>query len=85
MAAFSILGFYKKVSHSDRLDADWLVPSHHGLRLHEAAPDHSEFVRVPNSGHFLIWYDPDGDVAENTRDWFDRWLAPPKHQRQPVQ
>lgn len=54
---------------------DWLVPPYHALRLHEAAPNRSELVFVPKTGHIKIWFDPTGEVAVHARNWFTRWLA----------
>ncbi len=54
---------------------DWVVPHKHSQRLHAAAPDHSRLVLVPWHGHTVIWFDPTGEVAVHTRDWFDRWLG----------
>jgi pimeloyl-ACP methyl ester carboxylesterase len=54
---------------------DWIVPHQHSLRLHEAAPDHSQLELIPWQGHMVIWFDPTSQVAEKTRDWFDRWLS----------
>jgi len=55
--------------------ADWVVPHRHSVRLHEAAPDHSQLSLVPWHGHMVIWFDPTSEVAGKTRDWFDRWLG----------
>lgn len=54
---------------------DWVVPHRNGVRLHEAARDHSELVSIPALGHIALWCDPTGEVAARTRAWFDRWLA----------
>jgi pimeloyl-ACP methyl ester carboxylesterase len=54
---------------------DWLVPPYHALRLHEAAPERSELVFVPKTGHIKIWFDPTREVAVHSRNWFTRWLA----------
>ena len=32
---------------------DWVVPYEHGKKLHEAAPDHTEFITLPKIGHVL--------------------------------
>lgn len=54
---------------------DWLVPPYHALRLYEAAPQRSELVFVPKTGHIKIWFDPTREVAVHSRNWFVRWLA----------
>ena len=54
---------------------DWLVPPYHALRLHEAAPERSELVFVPKTGHIKIWFDPTGEVAIQSRNWLMRWLV----------
>lgn len=54
--------------------ADMVVPYQNGVRLHEAAPDHSELVSLCGIGHTTAWLDPMGDVAKNARDWLNRWL-----------
>jgi pimeloyl-ACP methyl ester carboxylesterase len=54
---------------------DWLVPPYHARRLYEAAPDRSQLVLLPNTGHTTIWFDVTGEVAERTQNWFERWLA----------
>lgn len=54
---------------------DWVVPHRHSVRLHAAAPDHSQLVSLPWIGHVVIWFDPTSEVAHRTRAWFDRWLT----------
>jgi pimeloyl-ACP methyl ester carboxylesterase len=54
---------------------DWIVPHRNGARLHEAARDHSQLVSIPCLGHIAVWVDPTGEVASQTRGWFDRWLS----------
>ena len=51
-----------------------------GERLHAAALDHSELVSVPCLGHVALWVDPGGLVAQQGRDWFDRWMGGGKKQ-----
>ncbi|MEX0718516.1 MAG: alpha/beta fold hydrolase [Planctomycetaceae bacterium] len=53
---------------------DWLVPPYHAVRLQEAAPDRTKLVLLPRTGHVSIWFDFDGDVATETRGWFEQWL-----------
>ena len=53
---------------------DWVVPHRHSIRLHDAAPNHSQLVSVPAYGHIVIWVDPTSEVAQQTVAWFDRWL-----------
>ncbi|HUT11434.1 MAG TPA: alpha/beta fold hydrolase [Thermoguttaceae bacterium] len=59
---------------------DWIVPHRHSVRLHEAAPDHSQLISVPWYGHVVIWVDPTSEVAQRTREWFDWWLGGPSVQ-----
>ena len=54
---------------------DWIVPHEQSERLHAAARDHSELVLVPYLGHVTMWFDPGGQVARRSHDWFDRWLG----------
>ncbi|MCY2962180.1 MAG: alpha/beta fold hydrolase [Planctomycetota bacterium] len=54
---------------------DWMVPTYHGRRLHEAAPENSELVLLPWTGHLVAWLDPTHRVAKHTFDWFDANLA----------
>ncbi len=54
---------------------DWLVPPYHSLRLYEAGREHCELVLMPRLGHVSIWFDPRGDVAEKSIQWFARHLA----------
>ncbi len=54
---------------------DWMVPPYHALRLYEAAKGQSRLVFIPRTGHVKIWFDPTQEVAEETRDWFDEWIA----------
>ncbi len=54
---------------------DLVIPHRDSVRLHEAAPEKSELVSVPWSGHIAAWADPTGDVANHSRRWFDRWLG----------
>ena len=56
-------------------EEDWMVPTYHGKRLHEAAPDHSQLVLLPWTGHLAAWLDPFGQVGEETHRWFDSHLA----------
>ena len=56
-------------------EEDWMVPTYHGKRLHEAAPDHSQLVLLPWTGHLTAWLDPLGQVADETHRWFDTHLA----------
>lgn len=53
---------------------DMVVPHKNGVRLNEAAPDHSKLVSLPCLGHSTAWLDPKGDVAKNAREWLDRWM-----------
>ena len=54
---------------------DWMVPHWHALRLRQAAPDRTRLVLIPGFGHVVIWFDPTGQVATESRAWFDRYLA----------
>jgi pimeloyl-ACP methyl ester carboxylesterase len=56
-------------------EEDWMVPTYHGKRLHEAAPDHSQLVLLPWTGHLTAWLDPLGQVGAETHRWFDTHLA----------
>lgn len=56
-------------------EEDWMVPTYHGRRLHEAAPDHTELLLLPCTGHLAAWLDPTGRVADETTGWFDRHLT----------
>ena len=56
-------------------EEDWMVPTYHGKRLHDAAPDHSQLVLLPWTGHLTAWLDPLGQVADETHRWFDTHLA----------
>ena len=54
---------------------DKVVPCWHGVRLHEAARDHSRLVLIPGIGHTGVWFDHSGEVADRACAWFDRYLA----------
>ena len=54
--------------------ADLIIPEQHSLRLHESAPDHSELMLLPASGHLTIWMDPLRRVERASVRWFDRHL-----------
>jgi pimeloyl-ACP methyl ester carboxylesterase len=54
---------------------DRIVPHWHGVRLHEAAREHSELVSVAGLGHTGIWLDPNSEVVQRAKAWFDRWLT----------
>jgi pimeloyl-ACP methyl ester carboxylesterase len=54
---------------------DWMVPPWHAVRLRDAAPDRTRLVLIPWLGHITIWFDPTGEVAAESRAWFDRHLA----------
>lgn len=55
---------------------DWMVPPWHAERLRDAAPDRTRLVLIPWFGHVAIWFDPTGEVAAESRAWFDRYLVP---------
>ena len=57
-------------------EEDWMVPTYHGKRLHEADPDHTQLVLLPWTGHLTAWLDPLGQVGDETHRWFDIHLAP---------
>ena len=54
---------------------DWMVPHWHAVRLRNAAPDRTRLVSIPGFGHVAIWFDPAGEVASESRKWFDRHLG----------
>lgn len=55
---------------------DWLVPPGNGASIHAASPDGNELVLLPKLGHTSIWFDPNGEVAARTVDWFGQHLQP---------
>jgi pimeloyl-ACP methyl ester carboxylesterase len=59
-------------------EEDWLVPPGNGAAIHLAAAPRefgdSELVLLPKLGHVTIWFDPGGDVARRSVEWFDRQL-----------
>ncbi|MFN0055216.1 MAG: alpha/beta hydrolase [Planctomycetales bacterium] len=57
-------------------EEDWMVSPYHSQRLHAAARDHSELVKLPKIGHVAIWFDSANEVQSRTKAWFDRWLKP---------
>ena len=54
--------------------ADLIIPDEHSQRLHEAAPDRSELMLLPASGHVTIWVDPLRRVRRASLRWFDEHL-----------
>jgi pimeloyl-ACP methyl ester carboxylesterase len=58
-------------------DKDAIIPYASSRKLHDAAPDHSELVILPNEGHVGACFDFSGDARKRGADWFDRYLATP--------
>ncbi len=57
--------------------ADDFIPTEHSVRVHAAAPDHSELVLLDGEGHGSIFFDHNGTIATKALAWFDRWLTVP--------
>jgi pimeloyl-ACP methyl ester carboxylesterase len=55
---------------------DHHLPPYHSVRLHEAAPDHSELFLVEGDGHLTLWVRHLPIVRERVTAWFDEKLAP---------
>lgn len=53
---------------------DFLYPEH-SIRLHEAAPDHSQLVLVDGADHFDLWYRAVKMIVAKSNDWLGRYLA----------
>ena len=51
---------------------DVIVPVGHARRLHAAAPQRSELLLLPMTGHAGVWMDADGRIARRTLAWFDQ-------------
>lgn len=54
---------------------DLVIPHADSVRLHESAPQTTELVSVPWTGHITAWADPSGEVADNARRWFEGRLG----------
>lgn len=54
--------------------ADLLIPFRHSELLMQHANDKSKLSPVPLAGHMGIWFDLTGQVATESREWFDQWL-----------
>ncbi|MCA9267245.1 MAG: alpha/beta fold hydrolase [Planctomycetales bacterium] len=55
--------------------ADMIIPLEHSERLHEAAPQHSDFQPLRGYGHLTVWLDPLHTVRRRSVAWFDRYLT----------
>ncbi|MBI1904539.1 MAG: alpha/beta fold hydrolase [Planctomycetia bacterium] len=54
--------------------SDWLVPPEHSQRIHAAAPDHSELILVPDTGHVAMYFDLRGQIAQTAVEFFRHQL-----------
>jgi hypothetical protein len=54
---------------------DFLYPEH-SIRLHEAAPDHSQLILVDGADHFDLWYKAIAMIMKESNEWFERYLGP---------
>jgi pimeloyl-ACP methyl ester carboxylesterase len=54
---------------------DHHLPPYHSVRLHEAAPDHSELFLVEGDGHLTLWVRHLPVVRERVTAWFDETLG----------
>lgn len=57
-------------------DADAIVPEAASDKLHAAAPNHSQLVKLHDRGHLDLCFDFRGELRKMTRDWFDKYLLP---------
>jgi pimeloyl-ACP methyl ester carboxylesterase len=53
---------------------DFLYPEH-SIRLHEAAPNHSQLILVDGADHFDLWYKASTLIMNESNDWFERYLT----------
>jgi pimeloyl-ACP methyl ester carboxylesterase len=53
---------------------DFLYPEH-SIRLHEAAPDHSQLILVDGADHFDLWYLAMKMIITKSNEWFERYLT----------
>jgi pimeloyl-ACP methyl ester carboxylesterase len=56
-------------------DSDNLVPPHHSLLLHRAAPGHSRVVFLRGAGHGDLIGKKTGTVVSLAVSWFDQWMT----------
>jgi pimeloyl-ACP methyl ester carboxylesterase len=54
-------------------EGDFRIPSSHGQRLRDAAPERSKFV-IAEGDHATVSADRKGLLRRETLEWFDRWL-----------
>jgi pimeloyl-ACP methyl ester carboxylesterase len=54
--------------------ADRHLPPYHSIRLHDAAPDHSELDLVEGDGHLTLWVRHFAEVRKRVTGFFDRNL-----------
>jgi pimeloyl-ACP methyl ester carboxylesterase len=52
------------------------LPPYHSMRLHDAAPDHSELYLVEGDGHLTLWVRHLAEVRRRVAEFFDRNLPP---------
>jgi len=59
-------------------DADEFVEPYHSIRLHRAAPGHSQLALIRGAKHHDLAMDEKGTAVSLALDWFNQWvLAPP--------
>jgi pimeloyl-ACP methyl ester carboxylesterase len=54
---------------------DFLRPAH-SVRLHQAAPTHSQLILVDGANHLDLWIKGFKTIMEQTDGWFTRYLTP---------
>ena len=53
---------------------DFLYPEH-SIRLHEAAPDHSQLILVDDADHFDLWNKALPMIMKESNEWFERYVS----------
>jgi pimeloyl-ACP methyl ester carboxylesterase len=56
---------------------DHHLPPAHSVRLHAAAPDHSDLYMVEGANHLTLWIHDLPTVREKVTTWLDAQLKPP--------
>lgn len=56
-------------------DADYVIPIEQSQSIAAASPTNVTLHPLPGYGHVKAWADPDGIVARQTADWFEKELS----------
>jgi pimeloyl-ACP methyl ester carboxylesterase len=55
-------------------EADTIIPVEASEKLHAAAPDRTELLKIPRRGHLDLCFDVRGELQAATREWLEKHL-----------